>query len=145
MVADILVKSPKKLKSINCPPKLNSKAIDEFLIIFLIAAKAKGVSFFNNLEELNKKESPRLKWGSKILKMMGIKTITTKNSIKIYGNPNLEINKKIRIKNYLKDHRVFMTSAIAALSFGGEWHIYDKDSIKTSFPEFLKILKKFKK
>ena len=145
MVADILVKSPKKLKSINCPPKLNSKAIDEFLIIFLIAAKAKGVSFFNNLEELNKKESPRLKWGSKILKMMGIKTITTKNSIKIYGNPNLEINKKIRIKNYLKDHRVFMTSAIAALSFGGEWHIYDKDSIKSSFPEFLKILRKFKK
>ena len=145
MVADIFVKSPKKLKSINCPSKLNSKAIDEFLIIFLIAAKAKGVSFFNNLEELNKKESPRLKWGSKILRMMGIKTITTKNSIKIYGNPKLEINKKIRIKNYLKDHRVFMTSAIAALSFGGEWHIYDKDSIKTSFPEFLKILKKFKK
>ena len=42
--ADILVKSPKKLKSINCPSRLNSKAIDEFLLIFLIAAKAKGVS-----------------------------------------------------------------------------------------------------
>ena len=145
MVADILVKSPKKLKSINCPSKLNSKAIDEFLTIFLIAAKAKGVSYFSNLEELNKKESPRLKWGSKILRMMGIKTITTKNSIKIFGDPKLKIDKKIEIKNYLKDHRVFMTSAIAALSFGGEWHIHDKDSIKTSFPTFLKILKKFKR
>ena len=145
VVADILVKSPKKLKSINCPSKLNSKAIDEFLTIFLIAAKAKGVSYFSNLEELNKKESPRLKWGSKILRMMGIKTITTKNSIKIFGNPKLKIDKKIEIKNYLKDHRVFMTSAIAALSFGGEWHIHDKDSIKTSFPTFLKILKKFKR
>ena len=49
--------------------------------------------------------------------MMGIKTITTDNSIKIFGNPNLEINKKIVIKNYLKDHRVFMTSTIAALVF----------------------------
>ena len=32
-----------------------------------------------------------------------------------------------------------MTSVIAALSFGGEWNIHDKDSIKTSFPNFLKI------
>ena len=142
-IADILVKSPKKLKSINCPPKLNSKAIDEFLIIFLIAARARGISYFKNLDELNKKESPRLKWGSKILRMMGIKVITTKNSIKIFGNPQLEINKKIIIQKYLKDHRVFMTSVIAALSFGGEWHIHDKDAIQTSFPSFLKIINKF--
>ena len=139
-IADILVSSPQFIKSINCPSKFNSSAIDEFLIIFLIAAKAKGISTFKNLEELNKKESPRLIWGSKILKMMGIKVITTKNSIKIFGNPKLKINKKIVIRNYLKDHRVFMTSVIAALSFGGEWHIHDKDAVKTSFPSFLKII-----
>ena len=143
-IANIFVKSPKNLKSVNCPSNLNSGAIDEFLIIFLIAAKAKGISIFKNLGELNKKESPRLKWGSKILKMMGIKVITTKNSIKIFGNPELKIDKKIIIQNYLKDHRVFMTSVIAALTFGGEWHIHDKDSIKTSFPSFLKIINMFK-
>ena len=139
-VADILVKSPSSLKSINCPTKFNSEAIDEFLIIFLIAAKAKGISIFKNLDELNKKESPRLKWGSKILKMMGVKVITTKNSIKIFGNPELKIDKRIEIQKYLKDHRVFMTSVIAALSFGGEWHIHDRDSIKSSFPSFLKVI-----
>ena len=144
-IADILVSSPQSLRSINCPSKFNSNAIDEFLVIFLIAAKAKGVSLFKNLQELNKKESPRLKWGSKILKMMGVKVITTKNSIKIFGNPQLKINKKIVIQNYLKDHRVFMTSVIAALSFGGSWHIHDKDSIKTSFPSFLKIIDILKK
>ena len=144
-IADLLVKSPKYIKSINCPSRLNSGAIDEFLIIFLIAAKAKGVSIFKNLGELNKKESPRLKWGSKILKKMGVKVITTKNSIKIFGNPDLKINKKITIKKYLKDHRVFMTSVIAALSLGGEWHIHNKDAIKTSFPSFLKIINTFKK
>ena len=37
-----------------------------------------------------------------------------------------------------------MTSIIAALSFGGEWNIYDKDSINTSFPNFLKIINKLK-
>jgi 3-phosphoshikimate 1-carboxyvinyltransferase len=144
-IANIKIKSPKKLKAINCPTKLNSGAIDEFLVIFLVAAKAEGVSFFKNISELNQKESPRLKWGSKILNLMGIKTITTENSIKIFGNPNLKLNKKIVIKNYLKDHRVFMTSLIAALSFGGIWHIHDKDSVKTSFPDFLKIINKFKK
>ena len=144
-VADILVKSPKILKSINCPSKLNSGAIDEFLIIFLIAAKANGISFFKNLDELNKKESPRLKWGSKILKMMGVKIISTNNSIKIFGNPKLKIDKKIVIKDFLKDHRVFMTSVVAALSFGGEWHIHDKDSIKTSFPSFLTTINNLKK
>ena len=144
-IADILVKSPKKIKPINCPSNLNSEAIDEFLIIFLVAAKAKGISYFKNLDELNKKESPRLKWGSKILRMMGIKVITTKNSIKIFGNPDLEIKKKIMVQDYLKDHRVFMTSVIAALTFGGEWHIHDKNSIKTSFPSFLKVINTFKK
>ena len=144
-IADILVESPKRLKSITCPTKLNSGAIDEFLVIFLVAAKAKGVSYFRNLAEMNQKESPRLKWSSKILNAMGIKNITTNNSIKIFGNPNIKISKKITIKDYLKDHRVFMTSVIAGLSFGGEWLIHDKDSIKTSFPNFLKIINDLKK
>jgi 3-phosphoshikimate 1-carboxyvinyltransferase len=140
-ISDILIKSSKKLKAINCPTKLNSSAIDEFLVIFLVAAKAKGVSYFKGLLELNQKESPRLIWGSKILNMMGIKTDLTKDSIKIYGQPNLEITKPINVKNYLKDHRVFMMSTIAALTCGGHWTISDKDSINTSFPSFLKIVK----
>ena len=137
-IADLIIKSTNKIKSINCPVNLNSSAIDEFLLIFLVAAKAKGISYFKNLSELNQKESPRLKWGSKILDKIGIRNIITKSSIKIYGNPNLKIDKKIIIKNFLKDHRVFMTSVIAALSFGGEWQIFDKKSINTSFPSFLK-------
>jgi 3-phosphoshikimate 1-carboxyvinyltransferase len=143
-VADIKVEGGKNLKAINCPTKLNSSAIDEFLTIFLVAAKAKGISYFKDIAELNQKESPRLKWGSKILNKMGVKNIVTDDSIKIYGDPNFIINKKIVIKDYLKDHRVFMTSVIAALSFGGEWHIHDKDSIKTSFPNFLNIINKLK-
>ena len=145
--ADIQIRSSNNLKSINCPTNLNSSAIDEFLVIFLVAAKAKGISYFKDLAELNQKESPRLIWGAKILNKMGVKTIVTRNSIKIYGNPNLKVNKKIVIKDYLKDHRIFMTCVIAALSFEGKaiWHIHNKDSIKTSFPSFLKIIKSLKK
>ena len=73
---------------------------------------------------------------------MGIKTVLTKDSIKIYGQPGLKIIKPIIIKNYLKDHRVFMMSTIAALTCGGQWKIHNKDSINTSFPSFLKIIEK---
>ena len=55
--------------------------------------------------------------GSKILNMMGIKTILTNHSIKIFGHPDIKLNKNIEIKNYLKDHRIFMMSAIASFIF----------------------------
>ena len=144
-ISDLLIKSANNLKAINCPTKLNSSAIDEFLIIFLVAAKAKGNSYFKDISELNQKESPRLNLGSKILNMMGVKTELTKDSIKIYGQPKLKIKKNIVIKNFLKDHRIFMMSTIAALTFGGQWTIHDSDSIKTSFPSFLDIIKKISK
>ena len=140
-IADIYVKSVKYLKAINCPSKFNSSAIDEFLIIFIAAAKAKGTSYFKNLSELNQKESPRLILGNKLLNKLGIKTFMNNDSIKIYGNPNHRFNKKIEINNFLKDHRYFMTSVIAALTFSGRWKIHNPESIKTSFPSFLKIIK----
>ncbi len=140
--ADLFVKSQPTLKKINCPPSLSSNLIDEFLIIFLAAAKAKGISSFKNLEELNKKESPRLKLGSRLLNQLGIKTELTKDSIRIFGNPAINFKKNINIKNYFKDHRIFMTSVIAAYTFGGKWKINDVSSYKSSFPSFLNIIKK---
>ena len=141
-IGDIKIKSTKNFKSINCPEKLNSSAIDEFLLIFLIASKSKGISTFKNLNELNKKESPRLDMAIKFLKMIGIKIIRKNCDIKIFGNPSLELKNNYQMKNFLKDHRVFMMTVIAALTLGGKWKINDKDSIKTSFPKFLEISKK---
>jgi len=140
--ADIFVKSSRILKPINCPSSLNSSAIDEFLLIFLIAGvKTKGISRFNKLSELNKKESPRLDIAIKFLRMIGVKVVRNKDDIKIYGKPKLNLNRNYHIKNFLKDHRIFMMSCIAALTLGGNWKINDKDSINTSFPKFLNILK----
>ncbi len=141
-IADIFVKSSNLLKAINCPSSLNSSAIDEFLLIFLIVGtKTKGISTFKDLGELNKKESPRLDLAIKFLRMIGIKVLRNKNDIKIYGKPNLELKKNYHVKNFLKDHRIFMMSCIAALTLGGNWKINDKDSIKTSFPKFLNIIR----
>ena len=70
-ISDIFIKSSKNLKAINCPVKYNSSAIDEFLVIFLVAARSKGISQFRELSELNQKESPRLKWASKNSQLYG--------------------------------------------------------------------------
>ena len=137
-----MVESSKNIKAFNCPSSLNSSAIDEFLVIFLVAAKAEGVSIFKNLTELNKKESPRLDIALKFLNMIGIKYLRDRDDIKIYGNPNLELKGNYIVKNFRKDHRVFMMSCIAALTFGGKWRIYDQDSTKTSFPNFFKTIKR---
>ena len=121
---------------------MNSSAIDEFLIIFLVAAKANGISKFKNLSEMNKKESKRLDLGIKFLRSIGIKVKRFKDDINIYGNPNLILTKKYEMKDFLKDHRIFFLSCITALTLGGKWKINDKDSINSSFPNFLKILTK---
>ncbi len=141
-ISDLIIKSKKNLKSINCPKNLNSSAIDEFLILFLVAAKAKGISTFNDLGELNKKESPRLNIAISFLKKIGIRVLRKKNNIKIYGNPKLYLKGNFTMKNFRKDHRVFMMTCIAALALGGRWKIYDRDSINSSFPKFLNIIKK---
>ncbi len=142
IISDVVVKSSNHLKGINCPKNLNSSAIDEFLVIFLVASKAKGISKFKNLGEMNKKESPRLDISINFLKKIGIKVERKKNDIKIYGNPKLKLDGNYIIKKFKKDHRVFMMSCIAALTLGGKWKIYDKDSINSSFPNFLNLIKK---
>ncbi len=142
-ISDIFCKSSNKLNSVNLIKNFNnSSMIDEFNSLFVIASFSNGVSTFKGLGELNKKESKRLDWGFKILKMIGVKTKKIGNDgIKIWGNPNLQLNKKYIIKNFLKDHRIAMCTIILALARGGNWKIHDVDSIKTSFPSFLKIIK----
>ena len=142
LVADIEVMSSNKLKSIKCPKEMNSRLIDELPLIFLVCAKAKGISYFENLDELRHKESDRLKMSSNFLNMIGIKNNIKLNSFKINGNPNLLLSKNYNVKNFLKDHRIFMMSCVAALTLGGKWKIHDQDSINTSFPDFLKTIKK---
>ena len=140
-LADIYVESTKNLKSIKCPKEINSRAIDELPLIFLVCAKAKGTSYFKSIGELRHKESDRLKLSANFLKMIGVKVKSTSDSLKIFGIPELETKKNYIIKNFMKDHRIFMLSCVTALVLGGKWKIHNKNSINSSFPNFLNILK----
>ena len=77
---------------------------------------------------------------NKILNQIGIKTKLKNDSIKIFGNPNINLNKSYKIETHF-DHRICMTSFIIGQIFGGKIEIKDCDSINTSFPKFLTIMK----
>ena len=138
-VGDIVVKSS-HLKAINCPASLVPSTIDEFPILMVAAAKANGISIFSGLDELNRKESPRLKAMNLILNKIGVKTKMKRDKIKIFGNPHITLNKSLEIDTYF-DHRICMSAFVIGQIFGNQIKIKDCNSIATSFPNFFNIMK----
>ena len=139
-VGNIFVKSG-SLKPINCPKELVSSAIDEFPLLFIIASVIKGVCKFSGINELRHKESDRIKSIEIGLNQIGIKTKSTIDSLKIFGNPNIKIEKTLKVypKN---DHRIAVSYVILGLLLEGRIKIHNCETINTSFPSFLKLVRK---
>ena len=110
-------------------------------MLFCIAALTPGISIFRGIEDLANKESNRIKEMQKILKQIGIKTIASKNEMKIYGkNVINHKDKTIKVPG-LGDHRICMSSMILSLLTGVKTKINNFETVKTSSPNFLKIIK----
>ncbi len=139
-VADIFVKSS-NLKSINCPKDIIVSCVDDLPIIWIACALARGKSKFKGIAELRLKESDRIKSISTGLKAFGIKTHSTKDSLEITGNPKIRIRKKIEIPS-LMDHRIAMSFFILAQLTDSNVLIKGFETVKSSFPNFLKLQKK---
>ena len=138
---DILVKSS-KVRPIKASEKYYVNATDEYPIMFVIAALLKGVSIFRGIGELSNKESNRIKEMQKILKQVGVKSIATKNELKIFGKGMLDAtNKKIYVSN-LGDHRICMSAFILSVLTGARAQIKSFETVYTSSPSYLKIMKK---
>ncbi len=139
LVGSILVSSS-KLKPINISKDIG-KFIDELPILFVIAGLTKGVSRFNNIGDLIHKESNRLLESKKILDQAGIKCSITKNSMTIYGNDNIDNKHKSIITNTMGDHRICMSSLILSLATGIKNKIKNFETVNTSFPGFITLIK----
>ena len=48
----------------------------------------------------------------------------------------------IKLRIFVKITEYLWCHVLVALTLGGQWKIYDKNSVNTSFPDFFKILKK---
>ena len=139
-VGNIFVKSS-FLKPINCPKELVPSLIDELPFLFVIASVIKGVTKFSGINELRHKESDRIKSMEIGLNQIGIKTKSTINSLKIYGNPNIQMNKTLRIFSK-KDHRIAMSFFCLGKLLNGNVEINNFETVNTSFSKFLFTMKK---
>ena len=137
---DILVKSS-KLKPIRAPKKYYVNSTDEYPILFVIASLTKGISIFKGIKDLANKESNRITEMQKILKQVGIKSLATKNELKVFGKGMIDASdKKINVPN-LGDHRICMASFILSIITGAKTKINNFETVFTSSPSFLKIMK----
>ena len=137
---DIYVKSH-KLKPINASKFYYSIMTDEYPILFIISALVKGVSTFKGIGDLANKESNRIKEIQKVLDQINVKSKILKDGFKIYGKGMIDAkNKKIVVPN-LGDHRICMSTFILALLTGAKTTIKNFETVFTSSPSFLKIMK----
>ncbi len=137
---DIIVQSS-NLKPIKASKEYYVNSTDEYPILFIIAALTKGVSIFKGIEDLANKESNRIKEMQNVLKQIGIKSQFTSNGLKIFGKGMFDCkNKKVLIKN-LGDHRICMSTFILSVLTGANSKIKNFDTVFTSSPSFLKVMK----
>ncbi len=130
-----------KLKPLITSRKYYVNSTDEYPILFIIAALTKGVSIFKGIKDLANKESNRITEMQKILTQVGIKTISSKDKLKIYGKGLFDAsNEKINVSN-LGDHRICMSSFILAILTGAKLKIKNFETVFTSSPSFLRIMK----
>ena len=137
---DIYVESC-KLKPIKASKKYYVNSTDEYPILFIIAALTNGTSVFSGIGDLVNKESNRIKEMQKILNQIGIKSASSKNEIKIFGKENISTSKRsISVPN-LGDHRICMSAFILAILTGVKIKIKNFETVYTSSPSFLNIMR----
>jgi 3-phosphoshikimate 1-carboxyvinyltransferase len=141
LVGDILVKSC-NLKPFKVSKFYYTSMTDEYPILFIMASLIKGTSSFKGIEDLTNKESNRILEIQKILKQIKIKSKFHNGELKICGQGMLNLNDmKIKVPN-LGDHRICMSSFVLALLTGVKTKIMNFETVFTSSPSFLKIMKK---
>ena len=107
----------------------------------MVAALINGTSIFKGIKDLANKESNRILEMQKILSQIGIKSISTNNSVKIFGKGMINARKKKIFVPSLGDHRICMSAFVLSLLTGANTVIKNFETVFTSSPSFLKIMK----
>ncbi len=132
-VADIRVQSA-QLHGIEIPEHLVPLAIDEFPVLFVAAACARGTTILRGAEELRVKESDRIQVMADGLQKLGVEAVPTADGMVVQGGA-LHSG---RVDSH-GDHRIAMSFTVAALRAEGPIEISDCANVATSFPGFVEL------
>ncbi|UCH45303.1 MAG: 3-phosphoshikimate 1-carboxyvinyltransferase, partial [Nitrospiraceae bacterium] len=134
-VADILVRHA-RLRAVRVGGDRVLRAIDEFPVLCVAAAKAEGTTKITGAGELRVKESDRIAAMASELKKMGVTIEELDDGIIIEGREDL-LGAAV---NSHGDHRIAMSMSVAGLTAEEETTVADTDCIDTSFPRFMEIV-----
>lgn len=129
-VADIRVRSS-QLSGGEIDPGLVSVAIDEFPVLFVAAAAARGNTVFSGIGELRVKESDRISTMVEGMRILGIEVDESRDGAVVHGG-----RFSGGTVNSSGDHRVAMSLAVAGTVADGEIIVEDVAAVDTSFPGF---------
>lgn len=130
-VADLIVRHA-PLHGVDVPEQHVADMIDEFPVLFVAAAAARGTTRIRGAAELRVKESDRIQVMAEGLRTLGIEVTETNDGAEIVGGTLAGGRLDAR-----GDHRCAMSFAVAGLLAGADVHIADCDNVATSFPGFV--------
>ena len=133
LVADMKISSS-NLKGVNVPADRAPSMIDEYPILAIAAAYARGITRLSGLSELRVKESDRLSAIEAGLKSCGVSAFLEKDDLIIEGDGNKILGGGEVKTNF--DHRIAMAFLVAGVGAKNPIAIDDHSSIVTSFPDF---------
>ena len=139
-VVDYIVKGS-ELIGIDVPPERAPDMIDEFPILAMAAACARGTTHLHGLAELRVKESDRLAAIADGLKLCGVTVTEGEDDLVIEGcdGPVPGLQDNVPITTHL-DHRIAMSFLVLGLNSEKPIKIDDSRMIATSFPNFFELM-----
>jgi len=136
-VADLNVKAS-SLSAVEVPAALAPSMIDEYPVLAVAAAAAKGKTVLNGLAELRIKESDRITAISEGLRASGVKVEESEDSLVIHGHGG-RVPGGGTVCTYL-DHRIAMAFLVLGMASERPVRIDDVSMIETSFPGFIDLV-----
>ncbi|MCZ8149170.1 MAG: 3-phosphoshikimate 1-carboxyvinyltransferase [Roseomonas sp.] len=136
-VADLLVKAS-ALRAVDVPPERAPAMIDEYPILAVAAAAARGTTRMRGLKELRVKESDRLAATAALLAANGVAVTVEGDDMIVQGAGGPPAGGGDVVTHM--DHRIAMSALVLGLASRAPVRVDDAAFIETSFPGFAALM-----
>jgi 3-phosphoshikimate 1-carboxyvinyltransferase len=133
-----LVAEHSELRAVDVPPGRAPSMIDEYPILAVAAAAARGTTRMRGLAELRVKESDRLAATAALLAANGVRAEIEGDDLLVHGTGGAIPGGGVVATQM--DHRIAMSALVMGLAAGAPVAVDDAGFIETSFPGFAALM-----
>ena len=139
-VADLRARFSPDLRAVTVPPDRAASMIDEYPILSVVAANARGTTIMRGVAELRVKESDRIDAMAEGLRACGVTVRDGADWWEVDGHDAGGVPGGATVAARL-DHRVAMAFLVAGMASRAAITVDDSGSIATSFPIFMDLMR----